>query len=274
MQDAIKTMQLYTAVDRIHADLAAEGFGRDDALPVDVVNRYDQLHYFGTDAVDEAIGHCGLAAGARVLDIGSGFGGPARYLAHRADVAIDAVEIQADMNATAADLTSRCGLAEKVRHVKGDILQVPLPRQGYDAAVSWLALYHIPARAPLFPRLAAALRQGGHLYVEDLYCRSPLSEAEEADMAGMLYSNTLPQQAEYEAELATAGFSDIVFTDMTAPWAAFTRDRLAAFRQNREAFSARHGSETFEALDAFYATIAALLGTGNVGGVRLTARRP
>ena len=74
-------MKLYSQVERIHAELSAEGYGPDDALPIEVLTRYDQLHYFGTEAVDHAIAAAGIGAGSLVLDIGSGLGGPARHVA-------------------------------------------------------------------------------------------------------------------------------------------------------------------------------------------------
>ena len=40
----------------------------------------DQYHYLGTQACDHVIELLGIQADASVLDIGSGIGGPARYL--------------------------------------------------------------------------------------------------------------------------------------------------------------------------------------------------
>ncbi|MEX0285429.1 MAG: cyclopropane-fatty-acyl-phospholipid synthase family protein [Paracoccaceae bacterium] len=273
MPDDIKTMKLYSAVERINTELEAQGLGDDVPLTVAQLTPYDQLHYFGTDAVDEAIAACGIDADARVLDIGSGFGGPARYLADTTGAHVDAVELQADMNAAASSLTRRCGLDDRVTHRQGDILQTNLEPAAYQTAVSWLALYHIPNRATLFPRIGAALRPGGMLFVEDLYCRAPLSAEEDEMMRTMLFSNTLPTQSDYVSEVATGGFTEITFLDMTETWAGFTRDRRDAFRDGRDHYVARHGQATYEALDAFYDCIAGLLTTGHVGGVKLTARR-
>ena len=126
----IKSMKLYSAVGRIYNDLEAEGFDRADKLDVDVLARFDQLHYHGTDAVDHAAQVIGVTKESRALDVGAGFGGPARWLAKSTGCRVSAVELQADMNATAADLTARCGLADRVDHVEGDILKTPLESEG------------------------------------------------------------------------------------------------------------------------------------------------
>ena len=274
MTKTIKSMKLYSAVERIHNDLESEGFGRADRLDVDVLARFDQLHYHGTDAVDHAAQSLGITGDSRVLDVGAGFGGPARWLAARTGARVSAVELQPDMNATAADLTARCGLSERVEHVEGDILKTPLPDGAYDGVMSFLALYHIPGRNPLYPKLYSACRPGARLYVEDLYQRAEFAEDERPDLENMLYANTLPDRDGYVAALERAGWQDIEFQDMTADWTEFTQDRLAAFRAAKERHLNVHGEDVVAALDAFYDTIVRLFRRGHLGGVRLTASKP
>ncbi|MEM9735156.1 MAG: methyltransferase domain-containing protein [Pseudomonadota bacterium] len=274
MAQAIKSMKLYSAVDRIWADLRVAGVAAEGPIAVETLSQVDQLHYFGTDAVDEAIAGIGIGPQARVLDVGSGFGGPARWIAHRTGARVDAVELQPDLNACAGALTERAGLAGLVTHVAGDIQEVALAPQGHDSVVSWLALYHIPQRETLWPKLWQALRPGGMVHVEDLFQRGRFKGEETEALATMLYANTMTDQEGYGAELTSAGFEDIQFTEMTEPWTGFTAQRLAAFEAGREAYEASHGVETFDALAAFYRTIAGLFAGGNLGGARITARKP
>ena len=79
----IKSMNLYSQVDRVFNDLRAAGIADDAPVDVATLSQFDQYHYFGTDAVDEAIAAAAVSESSRVLDIGSGLGGPARYLADR-----------------------------------------------------------------------------------------------------------------------------------------------------------------------------------------------
>lgn len=272
--DAIKTMKLYSGVDRVHQALSAEGYGADAALPLDALTRHDQLHYFGTQAVDEAVEVLVPPADGHVLDIGAGYGGPARYFADRTGATVTAVELQPDLDRAAADLSARAVMRGQVRHVCGDILRVDLDAGAFDGAISYLALYHIPDRAPLFPRLFAALKPGAAIYVEDLYAPRPLAGDEIRLMSEALYGNTLPDRDGYLTEIANAGFTDIELTDLSAPWGAFCADRLAAFRSAREEKLAIHGPDTVAALDAFYRTMCRLFDGGRMGGARITARKP
>ncbi len=81
---AIKTMQLYSRVERVYDDLRHAGIGDDDPLTVETLSAFDQYHYFGTEAVAEAISTLNIGPASRVLDVGSGLGGPARVMAERA----------------------------------------------------------------------------------------------------------------------------------------------------------------------------------------------
>jgi len=63
-----------------------------------------------------------------------------------------AVELQADLNATATELTNRCDLSSQVHHVCGDFLQIAqhLKANAYDGIASWLTVLHIADRKKLF----------------------------------------------------------------------------------------------------------------------------
>ena len=272
--DAIKSMKLYSQVERIHTDLASVGIGRSDPVSVDVLSEFDQLHYFGTDAVDEAISVLVPGAETRVLDIGSGFGGPARYLADRSGCQVTAVELQPDLDAAASELTRRCGLADRVEHVCGDIHAVALAPGAFGAAISYLALYHIPDRGAVYARLHDALAPGGRIYVEDLYARRPMTGAQSEIMRDALFANTVTDRDGYVGELEAAGFSEIAFEDHSDRWGGFCAERLAGFRAVRERKAELHGPEVVDALDGFYQTMCDLFDSGNLGGVRLTARKP
>ena len=139
-RNAIKSMPLYVDVERINNELAALGIGVDEALTPAQLFPFDQYHYHGTDAVHAAVHLLGLGPASHVLDVGSGLGGPARYLASTIGCHITALELQSDLHAMATRLTARCGLEQHVTHVCGDALTVAFPDATFNAIVSWLAL--------------------------------------------------------------------------------------------------------------------------------------
>src|SRR3954452_24268437 len=172
----ISAMPLYTHLDRVTRGLAELGVGPDDPIRAEQLFALDQWHYHGTEAIAAGAAWLGLGPQSRVLEIGSGIGGPGRFLAHTTGCHVTAVELQSSLNEMAEDLTRRCGLADRINHVCGDALTVPLPEAAFDAVVSWLAIVHIPNRRLLLTRAAHCLRQDGGIYIEDLCMRAPFSD--------------------------------------------------------------------------------------------------
>lgn len=269
----VEAMPLYTNLDRIERGLAAQGIGRGDPIRPEQLFALDQWHYHGIDAIAEAARALGLGPRSRVLDVGAGVGGPARYLAHMTGCHVTALELQPALHAIGVDLTRRTGLADKVTHLCGDALGTPLADDSVDAVVSFLAIVHIPARARLLARLARALRPGGGCYIEDLCRRAPFAPPELEELRTVVCANTLTSQDEYAQSLAAAGFADVTVTDLTPDWAPFAAERLAAWRENRAAYARVHGEGAYRAQELFYTVIARLYDGGGLGGVRLVARR-
>jgi cyclopropane fatty-acyl-phospholipid synthase-like methyltransferase len=270
----IEAMPLYTNLDRIPRGLAAQGVGPEDPIRLDQLFALDQWHYHGTEAVAAAARVLGLGPQSRVLDIGAGVGGPARYLAHTTGCRVTALELQPGLHAIATDLTRRTGLADRVTHLCGDALAEPLPEAGFDAAVSFLAIVHIPGRPRLFERLAQTLRPGGGCYIEDLCRRAPFAPRDWEDARHVVHARSLTSQADYARDLTDAGFVDVAVTDLTPDWAPFAAGRLAAWREDHAAYARVHGEGAYEAHELFYSVIARLYDSGSLGGIRLVARRP
>ena len=163
----MKSMKLYVHVERIYNELRELGLDKAGQLSVDALTPFDQYHYLGTEAVDEAARSLQVTPDSRVLEIGSGIGGPARYLAARTGCSVVALELQLDLHETGRSLTARCGLEDRVRHVAGDVLAAALDGGGFDGIMSFLVFLHIPDRKRLFDICHAALKPGHAMYIED-----------------------------------------------------------------------------------------------------------
>lgn len=271
-RSALSAVPLYRHVDRVARGLAAQGFGPAAAIPPEALFGLDQWHYHGIEAIRAAARFLGLEPGSRVLDVGSGVGGPARYLAHANGCQVMAVELQRDLHDVAVDLTRRCGLADRVEHVCGDALEVAMPVRSFDAAIGFLAILHVPDRPRLLRRLHAALKPGGGLYIEDLAERAPFSAVDRQDLLTHVHGVSVTTSEAYVADLRAAGFTDIAATDLTPDWMPFAAERLAAWRADRAAIAARQGDGAWAAQEQFYAAIDRLYRGGSLAGIRLTAR--
>ncbi|KNC78676.1 hypothetical protein SARC_08901 [Sphaeroforma arctica JP610] len=293
----IKTMRLYTATDRVLNDLRQETGWSEHAskpLSVDVLNRYDQYHYHGTQAVEEAAQLIDLTCADIVLDAGAGVGGTSRYLAAKYGCKVLAVEFQPDVNETSARLTRACEMGAKVTHLCGDFVEMfGTPQGDYTSAqekvlkengfqvgsftviFTFLVVLHIVDKAATFQSFYNALQSGsGRLVIEDFYQIRALSEVETETLADEVYCEKLTSIAQYTQDLQSAGFIDVQVTDLTASWTEFTSSRCHMFEEKMERHRRVYGPHVADGLLRFYKAVSTLFSEGALGGLRVTARKP
>jgi len=239
----------------------------------------DQYHYMGTEACDHAVQILGLDSDATVLDVGSGIGGPARYMAMKTGCDFTGVELQQDLNTAATDLTQRVGLQDKVRFVTGDFVERfkakdPKLQAQFDHVMSLLVILHIPNRPEMLQALFDATKPGGTFLIEDFaLVGDKFTELEASNLKNVVSANTVTNQATYVAELEAAGYCDIEVVEVSKPWTAWTKARHESYRDSKADTIKMHGETLFNSRVSFYEVIDSLFAGGNLGGVRITGRK-
>jgi len=269
----IKSMKLYNNVDRIFNELREIGKSTSSTLLVEDLTKFDQLHYHGTDAIDIFIEKLEINEKTKILDVGSGIGGPARYIANKTGAEITAIELQSDQNNLAKDLTKKCGLSNKVSHICGDILDYDFKNQTFDAVVSWLTLYHIANHEILLKKLFDLLNPNGFFYTEDITSRINLSDADRKEIKKEIYGIHLPYFDNYISNLEQNGFKLIFSEDMSSSWADFTKERIKKYNSEKERNIKVHGKEVYESLNSFYNFVGQYFSNGKLGGIRVIAKK-
>ena len=269
----IKSMKLYNHVDRIYNELKELGKNDSEPLLVEELTDFDQLHYYGTEAIDFSINKIGIDSNMTILEIGSGIGGPARYIANKTGATVIALELQSDQNEIALDLTERCGLSKNVKHVCGDFLTYDWEGKKFDAIVSWLTLYHIFEHKILLQKCFDSLQPGGFFYAEDLFSRKPFNKEELSELLKDIYGNYLPDIQTYKSEIEKIGFNLIFCQDMSDEWTKFTRNRYLSYNQQKDRHLRVHGAEIYNSINSFYAFIDRYFAKGKLGGIRVIAKK-
>jgi len=269
----IKSMKLYNNVDRIFNELREIGKSTSSSLLVEDLTKFDQLHYHGTDAIDIFIEKLEINEKIKILDVGSGMGGPARYIANKTGAEITAIELQSDQNNVAKDLTKKCGLSNKVNHICGNILDYDFKDQTFDAVVSWLTLYHIDNHEILLKKLFDLLNPNGFFYTEDITSRINLSDADLKEIKKEIYGIHLPYFDKYISNLEQNGFKLIFSEDMSSSWTDFTKERIKKYNSKKERNIRVHGKEVYDSLNSFYNFVGQYFSNGKLGGIRVIAKK-
>ena len=88
------------------------GKGEGPLTPADLAP-LDQFHTGGLDATLALARLAAVTSDDRVIDLGGGFGGPARVLAERCGCAVTVLDLTAAYCRVGGELTARCGLGDK-----------------------------------------------------------------------------------------------------------------------------------------------------------------
>jgi SAM-dependent methyltransferase len=193
---------------------AAQGEGA--PVTVEALAPLDQFHGRGPVATRELVALLQPQPGERLLDIGSGIGGPARWIATKCDCHVTGVDLTPEFCAAAEALNQATGLADRVRIIHGSALALPVPDGAFDAAYSQNVIMNI-ADKPLFYREAfRALRPGGRLALSNL-CAGLAGEPHyPVPWAMTAETSFLATPDEMRADLAAAGFEIAKFHDTSA----------------------------------------------------------
>jgi cyclopropane fatty-acyl-phospholipid synthase-like methyltransferase/ABC-type nitrate/sulfonate/bicarbonate transport system substrate-binding protein len=279
LRQDIKAMRLYRKPELLTAlyrQLAANKLSKGPVEYTDLC-KFDLNLYNGSAALDTVIDHLGISAEHRVMNIGSGVGGVARYLAGKTKCQVLACELQNDLHSTASELTVRSNMKSNVHHVCGDFSEMAKHFQlsSYDSIVSWLTVLHFQDKAELFRSCYSLLRPGGKLFIADFFERAKLTDGEwtvlkeEVAVKGLFASIGV-----YVTALKAAGFQVTVAADVTEQWTTFTSGRHTSFVAKKTEHVASLGNDVYDGLENFYSTIKELYDGGNLGGVEITAIKP
>lgn len=109
----------------------------------------------------------GLGPDSRVLDMGSGYGGSARYLANAHGCRVVALNLSEVENERARELNREAGLDELIEVVDGSFEAVPFGDDHFDVAWSQDAILHSGERETVLGEVARVLKPGGRFTFTD-----------------------------------------------------------------------------------------------------------
>ena len=193
-----------------------------------------------------------IDASSDVLEVGSGSGGPAVYLALARGCRLTGVDLNAHGVRNATALAEARGVAERVEFQAVDASQpLPFTDGRFDAVVSNDAMCHIRDRATVLRDWFRVLRPGGRvLFTDAMVITGTVSHEEIATRSSIGYYLFVPP-GENERLLAAAGFAVLSVEDVTQNAADVARRWHDARARQRDALVTREGEANFDGLQRF-----------------------
>jgi SAM-dependent methyltransferase len=154
-------------LDRIRAALTNAGKNV-DSLTVEDLAPIDQFHTRGLAATRELITFAAVKPGARVLDVGSGLGGPARVLASDKKCHVVGVDITKEFCDAAAALSKWTRLDEVTEFHHGDATALPFDDREFDFAITMQIQMNIEDKRRFYGEIFRVLKPGGRFVFQDI----------------------------------------------------------------------------------------------------------
>ncbi|MBL0371538.1 class I SAM-dependent methyltransferase [Rhizobium sp. KVB221] len=148
---------------------ALRGSGKDvDHLTPSDLAGGDEFHLGWRGATIELAGDLSFAHDAHVLDVGSGLGGPARYLVTERGCRVTGIDLTDEFVEVANALTHRCGLANRATFRQASAHALPFPDATFDGAMMIHVGMNISDKAGVFAEVRRVLKPGARFGVYDI----------------------------------------------------------------------------------------------------------
>lgn len=154
-------------LDRLRVVLTDDG-ADPDAPTIASMAPYDQFHGRGMEATQELAGVLDAAAGDHVLDVGSGIGGPARYMADRFGCRVTGIDLTPEFCDAARHVTGLMGLGDRVSFEQGDATAMPFGDAAFDKAYSMNVSMNIADKTGFYAEIGRVLKPGGRLILSEI----------------------------------------------------------------------------------------------------------
>ena len=152
-------------VERVSRQIDAMGEGH---LLAAQTAALDQFHIRGLVATAELAQFAGATKAMRVLDAGSGLGGPSRYLAESLGCDVVGVDLTPSYVTLARHMARRSTAADRLRYEVGDLLEMAAEDSHFDLVWTQHTMMNVRDRRAAYAEFHRVLRAGGKLACYDI----------------------------------------------------------------------------------------------------------
>ncbi len=154
-------------MDRLRAALAGDGVDPDRPTIAELAP-HDQFHGRGLEATEDLAEGLSISEADHLIDVGSGIGGPARYLADRFGCRVTGIDLTAEFCAVARQLTALLQLDHLVSFHEGSALSMPFESGRFDGGYSMNVSMNIADKDGFYREIYRVLKPGGWLVLSEI----------------------------------------------------------------------------------------------------------
>lgn len=161
-----------------------------------------------------------LDSKTRVLDIGSGYGGSARYLAKTFGCQVGCLNLSEVQNKRNRELNRMQGMSLAINVVDGTFEDIPLPDGGVDVVWSQDAILHSGNRKRVFEEVYRVLAKGGQFIFTDPMQSEKCPKKALQPILDRIHLDSLGSVSFYRQLASELGFKEVQILDLSQHLAA------------------------------------------------------
>ncbi len=250
--------------DQVFDAIRKETFGTD----------IGQNSWLTVDEYERLLPWLNLAADDHVLEVASGAGGPALYLARISGCRVTGIDVNESAVATASQTGARSGESERVRFgVANANNDLPFGRESFDALLCIDSMNHFPDRLAVFREWHRVLRAGRRaLFTDPVVITGPVTNDEMALRSSIGLFLFVPPGIN-ESLMDQAGFQLIHREDVTDNAALISGRWHRAREAHKEELLQIEGKERFDGLQRFFETVHGLTSQRRLSRIAYVAEK-
>ncbi len=154
-------------LNRLNAAMRDDGADPDKPT-IQSLAPYDQFHGRGLESTEQLAADLQVAASDHLLDVGSGIGGPARFMADRFGCQVTGIDLTPEFCDVARHLTAAMGFENQVSFEQGNALAMPFADDTFNGAYSMNVSMNIEDKTGFYGEILRVLKPGGWLALSEL----------------------------------------------------------------------------------------------------------
>jgi SAM-dependent methyltransferase len=197
-----------------HGDLVAairsgvEALGKTiESVTVDDLAPVDEFHIGGRQASDDFLSQLGLRPEKHILDVGSGLGGAARFVASRYGCQVSGIDLTPEYVETAKVICGWVGLGEQISLHQGSALSMPFADRAFDGAYMLHVGMNIEDKTRLCSEVSRVLRSNSLFGIYNVMKVGDGQLTYPVPWATTAASSAVAEPGQYESALRAAGFT-------------------------------------------------------------------
>jgi SAM-dependent methyltransferase len=264
-----------------HVDLYDSTYSHFTEDVLDVIRReacgvdIGQNSWLTVDEYDRLLPRLGLDPTSHVLEVASGSGGPALYVAETTGCRVTGIDANESGVATATTMAARAGLEARVAFRVADAnASLPFDEGTFDAVLCIDSMNHFPRRDAVLREWHRVLRPGGRAFFTDpVVISGPVTNDELALRSSIGLFLFVP--AGYnEWLIEQAGFRIEYREDVTRNAALISGRWQRAREAHRDDLLRFEGRERFEGLQRFFGAVHDLTSQRRLSRIAYVVEKP